>query len=58
MADVGPVAQAGVISTQTQAVQKPAPEETLAPTTRAEAPPPPPPPPVESGRGETVDTTV
>lgn len=57
MAEIGAVAQSGVISTQVEAIQKPLVEEApKAPT--QETSPPPPPPPAESGRGENVDTSI
>jgi len=56
MSDVGAVTQAGVISTQVAASQKPLVEDT-APAQQVQKADPPPPP-VESGRGETVDTTA
>ena len=55
MADIGPIAQTGILSTQVEAIQKPLVEEAPVQPTQEATPVP---PPEDSGRGQNLDTTA
>ncbi len=55
MAEIGPIAQTGALSTQVEAIQRPFAEEAPVEQTQEAAPVP---PPEDSGRGQNLDTTA